>query len=146
MKKSIGIISASVIFLAFFLASCTTASEEVANAEENVIEAEEELEESNEAYRKEMRAYKERTAVQFDANEKSLKDFQLRIAEQKGEAKTDYEKKIAELNNKNSDLKRRMEDFRSDSQSSWEIFKSEFGRDMDELGKSFRDFTTNDDK
>jgi len=38
-------------------------------------------------------------------------------------------------------MKKKMDDFRSDNRENWEIFKSEFSRDMEELGSAFRDFT-----
>ncbi len=146
MKKSIGIITASFFVMGLLLTGCSSPAEKVEDAEENVIEAQEELDETNENYKADMKAYKENTANQIAANEQSIKDFNARIADQKSEARADYEKKIADLDSKNSDLKKRMEDFQADSQTSWESFKTEFGRDMDELGVAFRDFTNTSKK
>ncbi|MFA7273847.1 MAG: hypothetical protein WC044_08255 [Crocinitomicaceae bacterium] len=146
MKKSIGIILTSFFIMGLLLTSCSTPSEKAQNEEDNVTEAQEKLDDSNENYKKDMEDFKARTATQIEANEKSIQDFNARIADQKSEAKADYEKKIAELDSKNSDLKKKMDDFKADSQSSWESFKTEFGHDMDELGTAFKDFTNKNTK
>jgi hypothetical protein len=40
----------------------------------------------------------------------------------------------------------RLDAFNADNKESWEMFKVEFGRDMDELGNALRDFTINSQK
>tara|TARA_R110000737_G_scaffold348572_1_gene382736 strand:- start:16707 stop:17147 length:441 start_codon:yes stop_codon:yes gene_type:complete len=145
MKKSIGIITSSFFLIGFLFTSCSSPSEKVESAEDNLTEAQQELNESKEDYKKEIEEYKMRSADQIAANEKSIQEFNARIADQKSEARADYKKEIAELESKNSDMKKKMEDFKADSQSSWESFKTEFGRDMTELGDAFRDFS-NDNK
>lgn len=141
MKKSIRISSISLVLLTLILSACSSPSEKVYDAEENVKDAKEELKVTNEEYKQEMEEYKERTNKEIEANEKSIKEFNDRIDHQKSEAKADYQKKINELDAKNSDMKKRMADFSTDSQTGWEKFKTEFARDMTELGNAFKDFT-----
>jgi hypothetical protein len=38
-------------------------------------------------------------------------------------------------------MKKRMDDYKADSRESWVQFKDQFSRDMEELGKAFKDFT-----
>ena len=38
-------------------------------------------------------------------------------------------------------MKKRMDDYKADGKDKWEIFKAEFSHDMDDLGKSIKDFT-----
>ena len=59
---------------------------------------------------------------------------------EKQDAKEDYKKKINELEQKNSDIKKRMDDYKAGSKEEWEKFKSEFNHDMQELGQAFLDF------
>lgn len=54
--------------------------------------------------------------------------------------KANYDKKIAELEQKNSDIKKRMDDYKAKDKENWAAFKIEFSHDMDELGNSFSDF------
>ena len=56
------------------------------------------------------------------------------------EAKADYHNKIMELEQKNSDMKKKLDDYKTEGKQKWEIFKTEFSHDMDELGKAFNDF------
>jgi len=141
MKKIIKINLMAFAVMGLLLTSCSTSAEKVEKAEEKVADANENLIDENEAYKKDMEDYKKITAEEIASNEKSLAAFNARIANLKSEAKMDYEKKIKDLNGKNSDLKKRMDDFKTDSKSSWESFKTEFGRDMSELGTSIKDFT-----
>jgi len=36
-----------------------------------------------------------------------------------------------------------MRDYKGEGKEKWEAFKTEFNRDMDELGKAFKDLTVN---
>jgi hypothetical protein len=69
-------------------------------------------------------------------------EFKTRIASDKKEAKADYNKRIAELEQKNSDMKKKLDDYKADGKDKWEQFKKDFSRDMDDLGNAFKDLTT----
>lgn len=142
MKKSLGILAVAIIFTGLTVTSCSTPSEKVDDAKENVEEANEELEE-REAYLKEVENFRSQTAIQISENEKSIIAFNERIANQKKEAKEDYKKKITDLEAKNSDMKKKMDDFNADSKAGWEKFKREFNYDMEMLGNAFRDLGEN---
>ena len=97
--------------------------------------------EANTDYQVEVDKYRLETAEKIAENEKSIKEFNLRVASEKKEAREDYKKKIAELEAKNSDLKMKMDNYKADSKENWVKFKVEFSRDMDELGAAFKDLT-----
>jgi phosphoenolpyruvate-protein kinase (PTS system EI component) len=145
MKNIIKLVLATFVLGAFF-ASCSSTSEKVDNAEEKVEEAKEDLNDANHAYIIEMEDYKRNTETQLTSNEQSIVEFKSRISNQKKEAKAEYEKQIDALNVKNSDLKKKMADFKADSESSWNAFKSEFSHDMSELGDAFKSFTIKNEK
>ncbi len=54
--------------------------------------------------------------------------------------------KIAELDSKNTDMKRKLDNFKANGKDNWETFKTEFSHDMDELGNAFRDLTVKNTK
>lgn len=137
MKNPIKLIAAGLFFLGASVTSCDSTKENVEEAQENVDEAERELEIANNEYLEDMENYKKETSVKIEANNKSIIDFNKRIANEKTEAKEEYQKKIAELDQKNSDLKMRMENYQASGKENWEVFKSEFNRDMDALGTAF---------
>lgn len=130
MRKSIRISSISFVLLTLIISACSSPSEKVSDAEDNVKDAKEELKVTNEEYKVEMEEYKVRTNKEIEANEKSIKEFNARIDDQKSEAKADYQKKIDDLNAKNTDMKKRMDDFKTDSQTGWDKFKTEFAEEF----------------
>jgi predicted RNase H-like nuclease (RuvC/YqgF family) len=75
------------------------------------------------------------------ANEKSIAELKTNIAGAKEENKVLYQKKLAELERRNNDLKIELNNSKSEGADEWLKFKTEFKNDMDDLGKSFADFT-----
>ena len=45
------------------------------------------------------------------------------------------------LEQKNTELKKILSDYKDEGQDKWTSFKNEFNHDMDELGKAFKDLT-----
>lgn len=146
MKKPILKLTAIVVTASLLITSCNTPAEKVEHAQDNVSEANEDLNKANEAYLADVETYRTVTADKINANNQSIIDFNTRIENKKNEAKADYKKKVAELDAKNNDMKKRMEDYKADNKENWESFKTEFNHDMDELGKAFTDLTVNNKK
>jgi hypothetical protein len=92
-------------------------------------------------YMADMAKYKTETAEKIAANDLIIKDFNDRIASQKKDAKVEYKQKVASLEQKNTDMKKKMDDYKLEGKENWEKFKTEFNHDMDELGKAFKDLT-----
>ena len=82
----------------------------------------------------------------IDANEKSIAEFKARIAKEKRENRAKYEKKLAGLEQKNSDMKKKLDEYKEDGKEKWTSFKNEFSHDMDELGKALKGFTVKHNK
>lgn len=61
------------------------------------------------------------------------------IAKEKKTVKAEYKEKIAELEAKNTDMKKKIEEYKLDGKDKWSTFKTDFDREMDELGKSIND-------
>lgn len=139
MKKTFVFITA--IAFAMAVIGCDSSAKKVENAQTDVAEAKADLKEAKDDYTQEIEAYRQETAEKIATNDKSITDFKARIATEKKEAKADYNKKIVALEKKNSDLKKRMDDYKETSKENWLTFKTEFNRDMDELGQAFKDLT-----
>lgn len=141
MKKSnlIALVCASITIS--LLTACNNTTEDLHDAKKELVEVENKIEEANEEYLKDMEEYKKEIATTTAANKKIISDFNARIASKKSDAKEDYEQKIADLDKKNTDMQKKMDEYKSNGKESWENFKTEFARDMDELGKSFKDLT-----
>ena len=57
-----------------------------------------------------------------------------------------YVESVDALEQKNKDLKNRMDAYGANTQSDWDSFKREFNHDMDALGQAFKDLTVNNKK
>ena len=140
MKKSMLMLALFLFITSSFLVSCNTSAEKVENAEQNVMEANQDLDNANIEYLAEVEEYRTQTADKIAANNKSIAEFKARIAVEKLDAQVAYNHKIIVLEQKNSDLKKKMDVFKAESKEQWENFKVEFSKDMDELGTAFGNF------
>jgi len=141
MKKTISFLTASTFAVAIILSSCTSSSEKVENAQDDVTKATIALDEANKEYLADIEKYRIETAEKILANEKNIMELNLLIANEKKEAKADYKKKMAELEQKNNTLKNKMLEYKESGKENWDKFKVEFNRDMEELGSAFKDLT-----
>ena len=140
MKKSILVFVVSAF--AILSIGCNTPAEKVENAIDKVNKANAELAKANEDYNNEVAAYRREEAAKIAANEQSIAEFKIRIANEKKDAKAKYLKEIADLEQKNSDMKKQIDDYKADSKENWAVFKEKFNHDMEELGKAFKGFVT----
>ena len=124
--------------------SCDNAAQKVVKAEENVVDAEKDLQMAEEEYLADVEHYKLLSAEKIAANDRSIAEFNARIEQEKKEVRADYKAKIKSLETKNSDMKKKMDEYRVEGKDKWELFKTEFGKDMDELGESISNFGKKD--
>ena len=121
--------------------SCGNAEQKVANAEENVADAEKKLSDAEDEYLADVEKHRMMYSEKIAANDKSIAEFNARIEKEKKDVRAEYKAKIEELEQKNSDLKKKMDDYKVEGKDQWEIFKTEFSRDMDELGTALSNIT-----
>src|SRR5436190_23625739 len=110
MENKVPLPITSALLAVLILTGCSTPSEKVVQAENNVVSANADLDSANKAYTADVDRYKAESAARITANEKSLSDFKGRIDAQKKEAQDDYKSKIAMLEMKNTDMKKKMDD------------------------------------
>ena len=128
----------------FMFTSCDNAAQKVVKAEENVVDAEKDLQMAEEEYLADVEQYKLLSAEKIAANDRSIAEFNARIEQEKKEVRADYKAKIKSLETKNSDMRKKMDEYRVEGKDKWELFKTEFGKDMDELGESISNFGKKD--
>lgn len=145
MKKTILTLTLTTCLASLIFISCNSSADKLENEKQNVIKATQELDEANAVYLADVEKYKAETNEKIAANNQSIIDFNLRIEKEKKEVKADYKKKIAELEQKNSDMKKRIDDYKSEGKEKWDAFKTEFSRDMEELGTALKNLTTKND-
>jgi hypothetical protein len=139
MKKIILVVAAFVIGAIFV--SCETPAKKVENAKEDVVKANENLDKANQDYMDDVEKYKKINAEKIASNDQAIAEFNARIENEKNNVTADYKQRIAKLEQKNNDMKKRMADYKVESKEKWEMFKTEYNYDMDELGRGFKDLT-----
>lgn len=135
MKIKILSMAITTLIAGTMLTSCQSSTEKVEDAQKNFVKANDDLNKANEEYLKDIEDYRKKMAEKVAENDKSLAEFKARVDHEKKAAKADYIKKIVALEQKNSDIKKAMEDYKAEGKEKWEIFKLKFSHDMDELGK-----------
>ena len=146
MKKSNLIMTCVSITAITFLMNCNSPTKKVEKAEERLEDANKDLQIANEEYLEEIETYRLQAAARFTDNEKNIDEFNQRIEAKKKDVTEAYKIKVAELNKKNSDLKKKIADYKSTSKENWESFKTEFNHDLDQLGEALKDFTVKNKK
>lgn len=147
MKKPIQTLAILVMLVAVAIFSgCESSEKKVDKAQDNVVAANEALDEANAEYLADIEAYRKEKANQIAANDSTILVLKTKIANEKKDVKADFEKKIAELEQKNRDLNAKMADYKDEGKERWESFKREFNHDMEELGKALKDLTVNNKK
>ncbi len=146
MKKTIYTIAVLSLLSGLIITGCNTPSEKVENSAKEVEKANQNLNEANLQYEEDFNTYRSEISNKIAANEQSVVDFKARIENEKSEAKFEYNKKIEVLEKKNSDMKKKLADYKADGKEHWESFKTEFNHDMDELGSAFKDLTVDNVK
>jgi hypothetical protein len=150
MTKFFPTVTAIAFLVLTTLISCEKSAERNAEGANEKVEAAEDnmqkAEQDKKAAEAEYKNYQLET-------EKRINQYNVAIAELKEKAnrsnskmKAEYNTKIAELEEKNNNLKARFKAFKYDNKEKWQEFKREFEHDMDDLGKSLKDFTVDNTK
>jgi hypothetical protein len=150
MKKSIFILAVTTSLMAgTIFTSCQSNDQKVEAAKAKVQDARQELiEAQTDAFDAEAaKIYAEDWKVFKIETENNIKNNELRIAELRVQLEKPgkifdpiYKNRIEVLEQKNLDMKNRLI-FYENNQSDWEVFRTEFNRDMKELVKALREFS-----
>ncbi len=153
MKKIVITLAATAFFAGILFTSCNSPSQKVKNAEDKVqetkaavIDAKIDLTLARQDSVSEFQLFKTDYQNQFRNNEQTIAGLKSSIADASRENKIVYDKKLAELEKRNNELKIKLAEYKEGDNSQWQTFKSEFKRDMDELGKAFSNFTVSNKK
>ena len=90
--------------------------------------------------------FKKDAEKQIAENQKTIAELKAKKWKDSNENKEKYDKKVLTLEQKNNNLKKRIDGSTSTETSAWTSFKREFNHDMNELGNSIKDIGTNNVK
>lgn len=146
MKKSIFAIAITALVVGTSITSCDSSTKKVEDAAVKVDEASEDLTDAKKEFNEEYAKFQTESEARMVENDKQIAELKANKAQLKKEAKADYDKKIKDIEEKNSALRIKMNEYKEEGNDKWESFKREFNHDMDELGQSLKDLTTNNTK
>lgn len=153
MKHTIKSLTALPLALSLLI-SCQSADKKEEAAENKVEAAQENLEEvrtdiKNDAIKtanaEEWAAFKKESENQISANEDRITTLKHKIKNKDKVLEKMYEERIESLEKTNMEMRNRIDAYEK-NHSDWESFKREYKHDMDELGKSLKDFGVNNQK
>lgn len=130
------LISFSVVAILF--TGCNSPEQKVEEAQTAVVEADRELEQATQA---DMNQYREEASDRIAANDSTITAFKAQIANETNDVKAAQEKQLAVLEQKNSDMKKKLADYKGEGKEQWETFKTAFDREMNTLGEAFDELT-----
>ncbi|HBX50089.1 MAG TPA: hypothetical protein DEH02_03365 [Bacteroidales bacterium] len=136
MKKILIAVAVSSLLGAAIFSGCQSSAEKVKDAEDNVMIANQEL---NRALADSIYKFRKDADEKIKAHEQSVSDFKARIAKEKKENRIQYETRLAEIEKRNSDLKKKLDDYKEVGKEHWENFKKEFSREMNDLSEAYKD-------
>lgn len=151
MKKSIFMLA---VLAGTVFTSCKDNQEKQEDAVENVSEASEDLNEVNseiksdateKANEQEWNSYKAEVEKTIAANDARIDELQAAVKKSGDKIEAAYKQSIAELDEKNDALKKRLNDYEG-NQTNWNEFKREFNSDMEGIGSSLKNLTENNKK
>lgn len=151
MNKQIFVFLLSASTLLLTLNSCKTAAEKEADAVTKVENAKEDLsdakketitEAQTQATDAEWKIFKNNAENTIKNNEIRIAALKVKISKSGQKMGAEYAKRIDAMQTQNEGLKAKIDKYDKE-RSNWSAFKTEFGKDMDELGQALSGFVTN---
>lgn len=111
-----------------------------------MIQAKTELTQAIKDSTEEYQNFKMQSELRILQHEKDIAELKLQIAKTNKTTKSNYEKMIVDLEQKNYLLKENLKTYNEKGKENWEAFKIKFSRNMDDLGNSISNFFTAEQK
>lgn len=154
MKKSIFNLAVIICIAGMVMISCKPATKEEQQSQEKVEIAKDNLEDAKDslsvarqtASDEEWKAFRNSGDSIIRINDLRITGLKLKIKNTGSAIDTKYQENIAVLEQKNKDLKVKMDAYKNDVDSDWQSFKREFKHDTDEIGKALKDLRVDNKK
>lgn len=154
MKKIIRNLVVVIFIAGIILISCKFSTKEESASQEKVQDAKENLQEAKDslvaakksATVEEWQAFKGETESIINENEARIAELKLKMKKTGKSLDAKYEKNIEVLEQKNKNLKVKIETYKNDANADWQSFKREFNHDMNEIGQALKDLTIDNKK
>lgn len=108
-------------------------------------EANQELTDAKADYCVEWQKFKIYSEEQIRTNENRIDAFKERMGKVDSKTIAKYNIAVAELEQKNRELKKKLEEYKDEGESNWYEFKTNFSHDLDAVGKTMKDLFKDND-
>jgi hypothetical protein len=135
MNKSILILAliAGTVFT-----SCKSAAQKEQMAKENVVEAKQDLNDTKISNANDWFTFKAESNATLLQNEQRIAKLKVKIDKPGSTFDGLYRTRIEKLEAKNTELKSKLNNYNC-NETEWKTFKSDFNRDMNEIGNNIKD-------
>lgn len=110
--------------------------EKLNDAKDEVVDAKEDLAKSKLDSIGNFNKYKESIENKLAENERKIVALKAKNTSKDKSTQELYVKQLDKLEMKNAELKHKIEDYKQGPEQKWELFKIDFNKDVDDLGKS----------
>lgn len=110
--------------------------EDLNEAKDEVVDAKADLAESTLDSISDFNKYKESIEIKLTENESVIAELKAKDNSNNKSTQELFVKQLDKLELKNAELKSKLENYREGPEQKWELFKVDFNKDVDDLGKS----------
>jgi len=109
------------------------------NAKEKVQQADQALKDAQAQFDNEWQQFKSDAELKIDANQKQIDDFKVAMKTTSKKFKSKYKNEVLTLEQKNIELRKKLNGYKYEGKDNWEQFKQDFNNNMDSVGNALKD-------
>lgn len=132
----------ATLFSCSYSAKKAEKAEKVEKAEETLNQAEEDLEEAEKNYQADYKKFVSETNKVIASNERIIESLNHSIKNVNAKERIKHEDNISKLDERNRALKKRIKEYKHESNHEWESFKVKFNNDLEDLGAALSSFVS----
>ncbi|MGA9291524.1 MAG: hypothetical protein WCE54_09870 [Ignavibacteriaceae bacterium] len=135
MKNKYFIFAVLLLIAGVLLTGCEKNRE---NAKEKVSQANQAMVDAQAQFDKDWQQFKSDAELKIDANQKQIDDFKVAMKTTSKKFRAKYENQVLTLEQKNIELKKKLNDYKYEGKDNWEKFKQDFNNNMDSVGNALK--------
>lgn len=135
MKTKYFILLIIVLFAGLMITGCNDRD----NTKENVKQENQDMIDAQVQYENEWQQFKNDAEARINAIQTNIDDFKLAMEKTGTKFKAKYENEVLSLEQKNIELKKKLNDFKYDGKDNWVEFKYRFFSDVESVEKSLKE-------